>query len=213
MKQLELSTKCFISQPTEKKYIVIHGSNTRTHYSPIGGKVECARDVVARWNGNREKFACAYLIDRDGTVTQTFDDTYWSYHLNINNSHGAYDKTSIGVELINEGPLIKEGKDYFINKYVQHQNLYTGSLEYHPFRGFDYYACTSRDQDAALIDLIKILSAKHNVQPVWHNSYFFDKDIWDKASIFTHSVVNARVTDIPLWDELRCKLTSEFAGD
>lgn len=206
-----LSEKCYIKQETEKKFIVIHGSNTRTQYSPEGGRKGTAQDVIDQWNKNKEKFACSYLIDRDGTIIEAFDDKYWSNHLNIENSRCLWDKASIGIMLVNEGPLVLNNKFFFINNSIHHQNAYTGPRFNCSFRNYSYYADLSKVQVTSLVDLIKWLSAKHDIFPVYHDNFDFNKRIWDVASIFTHSVVNEKVNDLPLNTWVRALMNKEFS--
>jgi len=206
----ELSPKAYISTITEKKYIVIHGSNTRTEFSPLKGVRGNAQNLIDRWNDNSDKFSSPYIIERNGNIVQTYDDQYWSYHLNINDRYGVYDKMSIGIELLNENNLIKENGNYYINGYVHHQNIYTGPVIEKEFRGYYHYADLNKTQMASLLDLIKHLSSKHNIFPIWYDKYEFNKKVWDKYSIFTHSVVNDKVRDIPLNDSINAIFAKEF---
>jgi N-acetylmuramoyl-L-alanine amidase len=207
-----LKDKNWIDQETEKKYIVLHSTGSRTSLSPTGGKKESAKDVIDRWNRYTEKIANPYLIDRDGTITQCFPDEHWANHLRLPGKHGAYDKMSIGIDLVNENGLIKENSRYFINRCVHHQNEYRGPVFEKDFRTYQYWADLDPLQIDSLIALIKEISKKHGIKPIFVNSTEWDKKIWNKGTIFTHANVNNSVYDLPLNNWVIEKLSKEFNG-
>lgn len=210
IRQVPLKDKHWIPQVTEKKYIIIHGTNSRTKFSPQSGKKGGAQDIVDRWNNNKEKFASPYLIDRDGTIVQTFPDEHWAYHLNISNSYGNYDRMSVGIELVNELGLLKENNIYYMGDYVHHQNIYTGPKFEKQFRRYNYWADLSKEQVDSLVNLIDFLTTKHNIEPIFYNSIPFDKKAWDKGTIFTHSMINQNVNDLPLNQWVSDKLQNRY---
>ena len=54
------------------------------------------------WTLDSARVGAPYLVDRDGTVYQTFDDAEWIYHLGIPGTNGYYDRTSVAIEFANE---------------------------------------------------------------------------------------------------------------
>jgi N-acetyl-anhydromuramyl-L-alanine amidase AmpD len=207
--QYPIIEKQYIKQETEKKYIVLHGSGTRTRFSPKGGKKYDATNVIKDWEKNKDKFSCAYLIDRNGTITQTFDDKYWSHHLNIP-GHGVYDRMSIGIELVNELGLLKENNLFYINDYIYHQNVYVGPVFEKDFRRYKNWADLDLLQVEALVGLIDHLCKKHNIIPIFYNSLEFDPKAWNKGNIFTHAVVNNKTNDLPLNQWVSNKLHNKY---
>ena len=206
-----LKPKGWFPESSLKKAIVLHSSNSRTGLSPLGGKKESAKDVVDRWNVLLDKNVMPYLIDRDGTIIQTFPDDEYGYHLSLFGTQGKWDRQAIGIALVNEGGLITENKNYYINSYANHQNIYRGPVFEKEFRNFKYWADLDPLQVDALVNLIKHLAKKHFIEPQFFvENLVFDKRVWNKATIFTHANCNANVSDLPLNDWVLKRLMKEF---
>jgi hypothetical protein len=188
-----LQDKKWIKTQTKKTHIVWHGSYGRTKYS--NGK---ATDTIARWNNMAEKYGAPYLIDRDGTIYKTFDDTEWIYHLNIPTSRGMYDKQSIAITLANEQQLIKVGNRYFAFEYDHNSNVYSGPTFDVDWRRYKTYAKLDDTQVDAAIELTLDACKRHNITPIFYNGNEWDPDVWNKASIFTHAVTKREVNDLYL---------------
>jgi len=115
-----------------------------------------------------------FVIGRNGTVYQLFDPDYWAYHLGRGTIGGntLNSKRSIGIELSNIGPLIREnGALYNIydKKYcdIEEGEFYT-KLEI-PFRKYSYFATFTDAQYESLRELLAYLSARfyipHTILP------------------------------------------------
>lgn len=184
---LPLQTKQWIATKTEKTHIVWHGSFTRT-----------SKEVVTRWNNMAEKHGTSYIICRDGTIYNTFDDSEWNYHLNIPTSRGQYDKRSIGITLANEQHLIKQNGRYYAFEYNQAANQYLGPVIETSWRGYNYFAKLDKEQVRQAITLTLDICSKHNIRPVFYVGHGFDPKVWERATIFTHAAVKKDVTDLIL---------------
>jgi hypothetical protein len=69
------------------------------------------------WNETEDHIATAFIIDKNGIIYRCFDEKYWAYHTGTG-AH--YDKHSIGIELVNEGSLIKDPTgDLMVNIYTK----------------------------------------------------------------------------------------------
>lgn len=88
----------FFHEETRKTQIVLHYT--------AGPTIQSAFDW---WKQTAERVATAYLIDLNGDVYQTFPEEYWAWHLGVG-AKGMWDKASIGIELVNPGPLTQDVK-------------------------------------------------------------------------------------------------------
>lgn len=68
-----------------------------------------AASSVNHWNSKPDHIATAYIIDRDGTIYETFPPEYWSYHLGAGSTK--MEQASIGIEICSYGALT-DGKTY-----------------------------------------------------------------------------------------------------
>ena len=55
------------------------------------------------------KVATAYIVDLDGTIYQTFPPDCWAFHMGT--SSAALDRRTIGIEIVNFGPLRQDKTD------------------------------------------------------------------------------------------------------
>ncbi|NQU86103.1 MAG: N-acetylmuramoyl-L-alanine amidase [Mariniphaga sp.] len=132
-------------------------------------------------------------MDKDGTIIEAFDPKYWAYNTGTGKK---YDKHSIGIELINEGKLVKVDKNYkwFSGKYTYKGTPYI--LENLDWRGEKYFATYSDAQIKATEELVKYLCKQFNIAtdiaPFDHYSDLY-KD-WE--GIITHANVKISKTDL-----------------
>lgn len=192
-----LNEKLSIRTELEKQFIVWHGSHARTKCTPYGKTPGKGTSVIDHWNNVKEKQGVAYVIDRDGTVFNTFDDSRWSYHLNLPTNQTSYDKQSVGISLANELNLIKDNGRYYAFDYAHNTNEYQGLVHAQSFRGYDYWAKLDAAQIDALIALTLQVSKKYNIQPKFYNGADWNPKAWESATILTHATVNKSALDFP----------------
>lgn len=198
LKQYPLQSRRWIATETKKTHIVLHGSFSRTKYTPFGKEDGRDTSVIDNWNASDEKFGAPYLIGRDGTIYQTFDDKEWIYHLGIPGTKGYYDKISIPIMLANELNLNREnGRNYALG-HTFSTNQYFGPTFQVDWRGQQYFAKLDAIQVDSTIDLILGLCAKHNINPVLYGDNDWNPKVWDKATIFTHANCRKDVYDLYL---------------
>jgi N-acetylmuramoyl-L-alanine amidase len=146
----------YVKEATPKRKIVLHFTV---------GSIE--GDITSLINQARGTVSVAYVIARDGTIYNLFPDECYSHHLGYtatNNGMKREDKCTIGIELSNYGPLIRkddELRSIYDTVYctIADKDAYTKVA----FRGYDYFATFTDAQYKSLKDLLKLLTAKHNV--------------------------------------------------
>lgn len=79
----------YVQKETKKRVIVIHGT--------AGGTANGAIQFMKKYSG--QNVSVHYVIDRDGTIYQLFDDKYYAHHAGSN--FRQLSKYSIGIQLVN----------------------------------------------------------------------------------------------------------------
>lgn len=123
----------------------------------VGGSAKSTFDY---WASTTERVGTAYLIERAGTIYETFDPAKnWAYHIGLG-SNNADNAESIGIELCSAGGLTKrDGKYYAFGVYsrnteVKAEDVYDNGTFY---RGFQYFARYTDAQIAAALELTEKL--------------------------------------------------------
>lgn len=130
----------FFPDQVVKKYVVWHGTAGRTAHSPVSGRPGKATTSIDGWNRNADRVGAPWLVDRDGTVYNTFDDSGWIYHLGLTNTNAVYDKRSVAVEFANEGPLEFDGNRLHAFGKITPATVYTGPFFSYDWRGHGQFA-------------------------------------------------------------------------
>ncbi len=174
-KKYQLKDNQYFKEKFDKKQIVLH------HTAGNSG----AKGVVDWWNSNKSRVSTCYIIDRDGSIYQVFeDDKMWGYHLGVRGKvfkeHGVkytghaefLDEYSIGIELDCWGQLTKKGSNFYTysNRKIDSSEV----CEYEePYKGFKYYQKYSKEQIHSLKELLLNLSKKHDI-PTYYNPMMWD---------------------------------------
>jgi len=127
-----------------------------------------AEAAMAWWKQTPERVATAFIVDLDGQVLQAFDPIYWAPHLGIKGDNNSTDRRSIGIEIVNPGPLRPQDGQLcwwppamkFEAPYcaVDEDDRYV-KLE-SPWRGETYFATYPDSQVEAVARLIAHLGSK-----------------------------------------------------
>ena len=155
-----------------------------------------AASALNWWRQDNVRVATAYVIDKDGTIYETFDPKGWSFHLGLKGTNGAIDKKSIGIEIVNEGWLNKKNNEFF---------WYDGKAKYRgpvfeldtEWRGQKYFAAYTEAQvkSAAIVTKILCYNLKIPFNFIGHLNY--DKNLAENfTGILTHCNVRLDKTDI-----------------
>lgn len=152
----------YFAREFPKDMIVLHftaGSNAAGAYNA--------------WISSPLEVATAYLVERDGTIFECFHPKYWAYHLGISGAANAgyrHDKRSIGIEIVNVGPLSEDKANpnqlnWWPNEYRtkwctkgQGGNFLAAS-----YRQYHYYATYPDPQIAAVKGLVDQLCSQFSI--------------------------------------------------
>lgn len=144
----------YVSQPQPKSLIVLHHT--------VGGS---ALSSIDYWRSDPRRVATAYIIERDGTVYETFPPGMWAWHLGVKGGD-ELEKRSIGIELASEGGLtVKNGHAYAFDgtRDLGPVAQLGGRIEYHDWRGFQCFDSYDPAQVAACIDLVLSLCQRFSI--------------------------------------------------
>ena len=194
------SYKCskddYLHESTIKKNICLHA----TAGNSLCGAVETLSKL--------DHIAVHFIVDKNGKVYQFFPLKYWAFHLGIENSGGKYDKGTIGIEIVNVGPLVKRDQNlcYWPNRFnakyctVDDFNWFTKLQS--PWREYSYYANFSKPQYESVSMLCAYLCAITKIHPAVLsdvNEFHLD-DIDEFNGIYTHTSVRREKYDVgPAW--------------
>lgn len=146
-------------QETKKDVIIWHHT--------AGPSIE---GVVSEWKRTPEKVCTAFVIEKDGTIYQMFDEKYWGRALGIKGDNNATDKRAIQIELCNEGVLqLRDTHNlnfWPMNFGKKFCDISETSKYYKidkPWRGFQYFTSYPEAQLQSLANLTKFLCDKHKI--------------------------------------------------
>lgn len=159
-----------VEQP--KKIIVLH--HTVSGVSVKGD--------IDWWKSTPERVGTPFIIARDGTIHQIFDEKYWIHHLGIKQwmlqqwgskvSNDRLNQLSIGIELDNWGGLVKKNGRWYSYTGVE---IPSCDVQEYPqgYRGFYAFEKYSAAQLIALRELLGFLVEKYQI-PKGYNANMFD---------------------------------------
>ena len=97
---LALAAKEFFAEVTRKDLVVLHFTAGRS-----------ARSAFDTWRNDPRHIATAYIVDVDGTIYEVFPPSFWASHLGVGGTKNLHDRRSIGIEIVNVGPLQRSTDD------------------------------------------------------------------------------------------------------
>jgi hypothetical protein len=204
-----LSSGQWFAQKQLKKYIIWHGTQGRTAYTPSNGRPGEATSSIDGWNADEQHIGTPFLVDRDGTIYRTFkDEREWIFHLGLADTKGRYDKASIGIEFANELELIAaDGKFYAFDR-IHKNTEYTGPRVQRTWRAHDWWARLDEAQVDAAIELTLDLCTRHGIpKTFYYPSTIYDfPHCFEVAGILCHSNCRKDKTDLMLEDWVWAKL-------
>ncbi len=144
--------------PTDQYFQDHHKKDLIVLHFTAGSSVDGA---LQTWLGDPTRVATAFIVAQDGTVHDVFPPECWAYHLGLKTTH-AHDKRSIGIEIVNLGPLTqKDGKLYSWTG-----KEYKGDSVESPYRGYSHYAAYPSTQIASVASLVKRLCDQFQIPNV-----------------------------------------------
>lgn len=184
IKKLPLKSDQYYPSKQKKTHIILHHT--------AGGS---AASSVASWAASREHVATAYLIDRDGTIYETYSPEFWAYHLG-KGVPTSLEKASIGIEMSNYGQLTPNTAGELLTytkKVIPKEKAAKVT-----FRGFNYYEAYTPEQIAALKVLLPYLIRRFSIpiQPDRKNFYEYQDPTKLPPGIYSHTTVRKDKVDI-----------------
>ncbi len=199
-------------EATPKKFVVWHGTEGRTRCTPASGRPGRATTSIDSWNVDASRVGAPYLVDRDGTIYKTFDDSGWIFHLGLAGTKGRYDKSSVAIELANEGPLTLDGDRLHAFGFHTPDTVYTGYHVNAEWRNQSYFAELEEAQVDAALELTLDICRRNDIDPVFYypsTTYDFPR-CFQVATIVCHSNCRKDKLDLMLPDWVFQKI--EAAG-
>ena len=213
IKSYPLKRGQWFEEATEKKYVVWHGTAGRTLHTPSSGRpgrmhstaagqASGALTSIDGWNLDALRVGAPYLVDRDGTIYKTFEDTAWIYHLGIKGTNGRYGKASVAIEFANELGLALDGDRLYAFGMNTPNTVYTGPFLAFDWRDYSYFAQLDEAQVDAGIELTLDICRRHDIEPsFYYPSTTFDfPRCFQVATIVCHSNCRRDKTDLALPD-------------
>jgi N-acetyl-anhydromuramyl-L-alanine amidase AmpD len=217
IKQVPLTKNEYSQEVHEKVQIVLH--HTAGNSSGPG--------TIQMWdNDSRGRIATCITISGkgtskgtfDGEICQAFSSKHWAYHLGIKpdvfRSKGVpykqLDKTSIGIEICNWGPLEKIGEKFF--NYIDREVALDQVCELEtPYKGHKYYHAYTDAQIESVRQLLVYWNEVYDIpldyiaEDMWNVSV---RALKGEKGVFTHNSYRKDKSDVSPQPKLIAMLQS-----
>ncbi len=162
-----------------------------------------AEGAIEWWKQKPEKVGTAYIIDKDGTVHQVFNDNFWAYQLGLKTPNRTeIEQSTIGIEIVNEGALYERNGKF----YTDWNKQYSQPVTKQNWRGYRCWANYTEQQYAACAALINTIAQKHEIKLTLNENLDFNPKILDTHTIINHANVRQDKTDLsPAFDFQKLK--------
>ncbi|HQI42433.1 MAG TPA: N-acetylmuramoyl-L-alanine amidase [Ignavibacteriaceae bacterium] len=184
----------YFQEKTKKELIVLHHTVSCT-----------AKSSIDWWQQDKGgmRVATSYVVDKDGTIYQLFDDSFWAYHIG-KGSTKYHNQRSIGIEIVNEGPLEdKTGEGLF---WFDGRARFNGVPYYHSWRGEYAWAPYDDVQFNAVVELCHYLCKYHDIPKIVLTDYLFKPSYKVHHGIASHHNLSVDKTDVsPAFNLLKFK--------
>ncbi len=132
-----------------------------------------ARGAVDGWRSQPQRVGTAYIIETNGTIFEIFDPSFWAHHLGVKGT-SLHDRRSIGIELVNVGPLkpspIVAGQlNWWPNQWRSSawcRIEETGRYVRADYRGISYFAAFAKAQVEAAAALVASVCERFRIPRV-----------------------------------------------
>jgi N-acetyl-anhydromuramyl-L-alanine amidase AmpD len=195
MKIKQVAFKAFNQEVVKKTQVYLH------HTAGNGS----GEQTFLYWDKVANKVATCVAISTDGTIVQGFGSQFWAFHLGLASKHFAQhgcgylnlDKTSIGVEICNYGPITKKA-DKFYN-YVGGEMKADEVTELAtPYKGYKLWHKYTDAQIESVKQLLIMWNEKYGIDLT------YNEDIWtvtkralkNESGVYTHNSVRADKADV-----------------
>jgi N-acetyl-anhydromuramyl-L-alanine amidase AmpD len=149
----------YVAEDTPKSMVCLHYTAGTT----VSGAVQS-------WAASPERVATAYVVDLDGTRYEIFPPGQWAWHLGC--SVRTVEQRSIGIEIVNVGPLVRHGDGLFwwpenYNRYRYCDLADTAKYVVKSYRGFAYHAAFTPEQKQSVKELVVGLCEQFKIPMVY----------------------------------------------
>lgn len=185
IKKIPLKEDQYYQTIYPKKYIFLHHT--------AGGS---AASSIAAWAANPEHIGTPYIIDRDGTIYETFDPKFWIYSLGVK-GNSSIEKAAIPIEICCYGMLTE--KNGQLITYTGKAILPGRAVKLDkPFRGGVFWEAYTPEQIAALKQLLPYLIDKFKIKLQADRTNFWEFQDPSKlpSGIYSHTTVRKDKIDI-----------------
>lgn len=197
----------YFNEPILKSCCVLHHTNGWTVRK--GTEDRPSMNHFNWWKTTNGRVSTAFSIDHKGNIYQHFDPQMWAYHLGIGGSKKFLDKESIGIELVNEGHMVKkEDKYYWVLGDNPNGLVPYNRPQYKPvyvkegWRGYNYFAPYPKEQVDSTLWLVKYLCNKYNIKKNFISDNKYHEEILSGAyeGIYNHANVRKYPEEKNKWD-------------
>lgn len=180
IKQIPLKENQYYPGVFTKRYIFLHHT--------AGGS---AASSIAWWAATPDHIATPYIIDRDGTIYETYDPSMWAYHLGVK-GNSDIERASVGIEIACYGALNKDYLTYTGKKIEAAKAVPVD------FRGQNLWEAYTPEQITALSQLLPYLIDKFKLKLQTDRKNFWDykNPATLPPGIYSHSTVRKDKIDI-----------------
>jgi N-acetyl-anhydromuramyl-L-alanine amidase AmpD len=194
IKFIDFPEREYIQEKIKKELIVLHHTVSSSGDSSINW-----------WKADEGgmRVAVAFVVEKDGTIKQLFDERYWAYHLGKGTTK-LHNQRSIGIEIVNEGPLEeKPGEGFF---WFDGRARWTGAPYYHNWRGEFIWAPYPKLQFDAVVELCDELCKRYDIPKDVLTDYQFKQSYRVHNGIASHHNLRIDKTDVsPAFNLLKFK--------
>lgn len=179
----------YFREVCEKTNIALHHTVSST-----------AQSALQWWAIDPQRIATAYVIDKLGVIYEAFPPQFWAHHLGLKEARNvALNKATIGIELVNEGPLSHQpangGWQWFVTPQRPMGIAYTGKIHRAVWRGQTAWATFSDAQYESLNWLCDKLCTDFNIRRTVCTSREIMPNAPERFGIFSHFHVRRDKTD------------------
>lgn len=186
---LRLNEGEYMKDTYAKDLIVLHHT--------VGGS---AKSTVDYWNSDPKRIGVSYVVERDGTIFETFDPHCWACHLGIIGDDNKMDRRSIGIEIASEGGLTYRDNNLYSFGVVSNRTKFTQPYfdNKSEWRGFRYFDAYDPKQVDSVIELVNYLCNTFGIPKALPDKglFEFDPKHYDFKGIIGHANVRKDKSDI-----------------
>lgn len=185
IQQRPLAPRQYFQGIYKKKNIVLHHTVSSS-----------ANSALQWWQHTPDRVGTPFVIEKDGTVIQPFDDKFWAHHLGIKSPRNVMlNQCSIGIELVNEGYTWPTQNGDL--KWLHPDGpIYKGETIIEEWRGGKAWPIYPPAQIEALKQLLLMLTKKHQIPTTIAPFGVLDLNIPYQFGIYAHHNVRIDKTDV-----------------